>query len=290
MRTLTLLVLTAALGCGESKETDSNQPEPAESKTPGAGEAEPDDTKVAKKPKPKPALLDCDPWLAPDLLKTHCGVDLPLAKGKSSVGTDYTCGRSAKGEGGSRIDVSIAKLFTGKLAPVHRRRYPDPPKLEKSHSNIMTVKGRKFPYLLTVGSGGKPLCTDEQIMALTNAVLAKIPASEEPTSKENKACDALLTAVDIKSKCGREGKVNATMMEDGKSLYCNRGGSGLIFIVSKHASNDLAKRGAEVAREDTAAGVAHKGPYSIEMKSSMGSNTCNKAGLDALAKLVAERL
>ncbi len=144
--------------------------------------------------------------------------------------------------------------------------------------------------MLTVYSSGKPLCTDEQLMALTKAVLAKLPGDEEPASKDNKACDALLTAADIKSKCGKEGTVNASMMEDGKSLYCNRSGRGLIFIVSKHASEDLAVRGAAVASDDTAAGVAQKGPYSIEMKTSAGTNACSKAGLDALAKLVAERL
>ena len=96
-------------------------------------------------------------------------------------------------------------------------------------------------------------------MALTKAVLAKLPGDEEPASKDNKACDALLTAADIKSKCGKEGTVNASMMEDGKSLYCNRSGRGLIFIVSKHASEDLAVRGAAVASEDTAAGVPKRG-------------------------------
>ena len=292
MRTLALLTLTAALACGEAKETVGERPSSAEAATPVAGEENTDAPKAAVE-EPKPALLDCDSWLSADLLKTHCGVDLPLIDNGKSVQTPDLCTRVAEGDGGGRVSVSLERLIGGTMGPTVRRLYPDPPELVKQGRGTI-VKGRKFPYLLTVDPAtylSDSLCSDEQALALAKAIAAAIPGGEEPASRENNACDALLTSADIKAKCGHEGTVNASMMEDGKSLFCNRAGSGLIFIVSKHSTEDQAKRGAEVAREDASAGVAHKGPYSIELKTAVGGDdACSKEGLDALAKLVADRL
>ncbi len=288
MRTPVLLLLSA-LACSDSEAPTGNEAPSAPIAAPAPKVKAKAKTEEVKR---APTTLDCDQWLTADLLKAHCGVDAPFVDDGNSAQTAITCSRNAKSESGATLSVALEKLVGNAMGPTVRRRYPDPPALEKKPSGAR-IKGRNFPYLLTVRAGsraGKPVCTDEQAMALTNAILAKLPGSGEPASKANSACDTLLTSADIKSVCSHEGTVTASLMEDGNSLYCNRAGSGLVFLVSKHATEEKAKRGADVAREDTSAGVAHKGAYSIEVKTSVGSTTCDKAGLETLAKLVADRL
>jgi hypothetical protein len=290
----TLVLLTAglaAISCADETSTTGEAKTGAASK-PGATTASQSSVTATPPPaKTEPAAVVCDTFIADALFAEHCAEKATIDRTKTASDSAMYCGRVARSDSGKPVSIDIETI--GK-ASWQRTRDGVPAQPESSMKGSQHFAHvRKFPYRVTLRSspiGGSPLCNGEQLEKLASAIIATMPEVEEPADKANRACDALLTEADIQAACKAPAKVRASMMEDGKSNYCNRSGKGVIFMVTQHPNEKVAAAGARVASEDSQAAVASKGNFVVEIKMSKFDSVCDKAGIDKLLSRVVERL